>query len=259
MDKINNQERNKLAKEKYVGMIFPTNRSGDLEVVDYISSVNMSVKFLRTGFVRKARLTDILKGEVKDKTQASVLGVGYCDILGCIDYKVTKEYKHWVHMLQRCFDKDQKTKYPSYIGCDVSEDWKSLSKFKEWCSKQTGFDNTDWCLDKDILIKGNKTYSSQTCCFIPQELNKLLLKKESYRGECPVGVHFHKKSNKYTSKVSKFNKNFHLGLFETPEEAFSAYKEAKEGHIKDVANVWKEQIDPRVYEALMNYKVEITD
>ena len=29
--------------------------------------------------------------------------------------------------------------------------------------------------------------------------------------------------------------------------------------IKDMANKWKDQIDPRTYDALMNYQVEITD
>ena len=47
--------------------------------------------------------------------------------------------------------------------------------------------------------------------------------------------------------------------FKTPEEAFYVYKEAKETYIKEVANRWKDQIDPRVYEALMKYEVEITD
>ena len=36
-------------------------------------------------------------------------------------------------------------------------------------------------------------------------------------------------------------------------------KIARESYVKEVANKWKDQIDPRVYEALMNYQVEITD
>ena len=51
----------------------------------------------------------------------------------------------------------------------------------------------------------------------------------------------------------------YLGTFNTPEEAFCAYKEVKEAYIKDVADKWKDRIDPRVYDALMNYQVEITD
>ena len=42
-------------------------------------------------------------------------------------------------------------------------------------------------------------------------------------------------------------------------EAFNAYKKAKENYLKELANKWKGKIDPRAYEALMNYEVEITD
>ena len=55
------------------------------------------------------------------------------------------------------------------------------------------------------------------------------------------------------------SQNKYLGLFNTELEAFYAYKQAKETYIKEVANKWKDQIDPRVYNALMKYEVEITD
>ena len=41
------------------------------------------------------------------------------------------------------------------------------------------------------------------------------------------------------------------------EEAFDAYKTAKEAYIKEVADKWRDLIDPRVYKAMYNYKVEI--
>ena len=50
-----------------------------------------------------------------------------------------------------------------------------------------------------------------------------------------------------------------LGYFKTELEAYNAYKTAKESFVKEVAEKWKGQIDPRAYEALMNYRVEITD
>ena len=50
-----------------------------------------------------------------------------------------------------------------------------------------------------------------------------------------------------------------VGTYDTPEEAFYAYKPVKEAHIKSLAEKWKDQIDPRVYEALMNWTIEITD
>ena len=51
----------------------------------------------------------------------------------------------------------------------------------------------------------------------------------------------------------------HLGHFKTEPEAFNAYKTAKESFVKEQANKWKGKIDPRAYNALMNYQVEITD
>ena len=50
-----------------------------------------------------------------------------------------------------------------------------------------------------------------------------------------------------------------LGYFKTELEAYNAYKVAKESFIKEQANEWKDKIDNRAYEALINYTVEITD
>jgi hypothetical protein len=63
------------------------------------------------------------------------------------------------------------------------------------------------------------------------------------------------KSQRFTSRLN----SKHLGTFDTPEEAFQAYKVAKEEYIKEVADKWKDKITEKVYQALYNYKVEITD
>lgn len=59
--------------------------------------------------------------------------------------------------------------------------------------------------------------------------------------------------------MSKNGEVIHLGYFDTPEEAFYAYKPVKEAYIKALAEKWKDQIDTRAYEALMNWTIEITD
>ena len=53
----------------------------------------------------------------------------------------------------------------------------------------------------------------------------------------------------------------HLGFFDTPEEAFQAYKSAKEQYVKERATQYFQEgkITQRVYQALMEYQVEITD
>ena len=50
-----------------------------------------------------------------------------------------------------------------------------------------------------------------------------------------------------------------LGYFNTIEEAFNAYKNFKEKYIKQVANEYKDYIPIELYNALLNYQVEITD
>ena len=50
-----------------------------------------------------------------------------------------------------------------------------------------------------------------------------------------------------------------MGYFNTETEAFEAYKEAKESFVKEQANKFKSQIDPRAYNALMKYEVSVDD
>ena len=47
--------------------------------------------------------------------------------------------------------------------------------------------------------------------------------------------------------------------FSTPEQAFQAYKKAKEKTIKEIAVKYKSVIPQKLFEAMINYKVEIND
>ena len=115
-------------------------------------------------------------------------------------------------------------------------------------------------LDKDLLVKGNKVYSEDSCVFLPQEINKVLTKRDNNRGKYLIGVRWHKRDKTFVARVRK-NKGCSewLGYFNTELEAFNAYKTAKEAFVKEQANKWTSQIDPRAYEALMKYQVEIDD
>ena len=55
------------------------------------------------------------------------------------------------------------------------------------------------------------------------------------------------------------NIHHNLGTFRKEEDAFNVYKLEKEKHIKQLAEQYKDQLESRVYNALYNYKVEITD
>ena len=48
----------------------------------------------------------------------------------------------------------------------------------------------------------------------------------------------------------------HLGRFNTPEQAFNAYKPFKEALCKQLALKWQTEIDSRLFNAMMNWSVK---
>ena len=253
---------NDVSYKDCVGKVCKSKLSGDFKILKYNDTANVEIQFLNTGFKMVARLDNIRSGNVKDRYLPSVHGIG---ILGAKypvsgDGRDTKEYTLWNNMLNRCYNDTYKNKNQTYVGCKVSENFKSYEYFYEWCHKQIGFDNEGWQLDKDLLVKGNKVYSEDTCVFLPKEINSVLVKCTASRGEYLIGVCWCKKATAFKARVSKNKgKQEHLGFFNTEIEAFNAYKQAKEDYLKELANKWKSQIDERAYNALMNYEVNIDD
>jgi len=188
-----------------------------------------------------------------------VLGVGINDrsLPAKVNGKTTKEYTLWHDMLKRCYSKSFLEKRPTYIGCSVSDNFKYYHLFHAWCQTQIGFNVDSYQLDKDLLIKGNKLYSEDTCVFIPKELNALLTKRTLDRGLLPIGVT--KKGKGFVARCKMYGKYKSLGTFDTPELAFEVYKNFKEAHIKTQAELYKNEIDEIAYQAFINYKVEIED
>lgn len=164
----------------------------------------------------------------------------------------------WSNLKSRC-NKDYKLVKlnPCYEGCE--NHFTDFQDFAEWAVTQVGYaKNTE--LDKDILFKKNKIYSKSTCVFIPHKINTLLLRSDRGRGKWLIGVTKHNEESKFFLSSCKVNgKKTHIGLFKTELEAHIAYKEYKEQICKQYAEEFRDRIDHRVYEALINYKVEITD
>ncbi|MEK5765992.1 hypothetical protein [Acinetobacter schindleri] len=241
----------------HVGKRYKTKENGDLIITRYVSFREVHIIFVDTGYETITQMGNITNGIVKDRLMPSVCGVGVLgDEATKVNGKSLKEYDLWNAMLQRCYGDVRQGKQPTYIGCSVSDNFKYYPYFKKWCSVQIGFNLDGFALDKDLLSKGNKIYSEDTCVFIPQEINNLITKNEKSRGEFLIGVTYHKYARRFASNISVDGKAKHLGCFETEIEAFQAYRQAKEDQIKVVANRWKEQIDARAYEALMSYQVE---
>ena len=253
---------NDISYKDCVGKVCKSKSSGDFKILKYNDKTNVEVQFLKTGYETVVELGHIRNGNVKDPYVPSVCGVG---VLGTkysptVNGVLTKEYMLWCSMLKRCYSDTCKKKQPTYEGCEVSDNFLHYEYFYEWCHKQIGFGNEGWQLDKDLLTKGNKIYSESTCIFIPREINQLLVKSTASRGKYLIGVCWDKTKKAFKASVNKNKgKQEYLGLFNTEIEAFNVYKQAKEAFVKEQANKWKSQIDPRAYNALMNYEVNIND
>ena len=245
-----------------VGKVCKSKSSGDFKILKYNDARNVEIQFINTGFETVATLDNIRKGYVKDPYVQSVYGIGVSGTKyqPTISGRNTKEYNLWKSMLRRCYSDAYQKKQPTYEGCEVSENFKSYEYFHEWCNKQIGFGVNGFELDKDLLIKGNKLYSEDSCVFIPADVNLVLTKRTASRGKHLIGVYWSNTNKAFVARVAKNKgKQEYLGSFKTELEAFNAYKQAKEAFIKEQAEKWKDKIDERAYKALMNYTVDIND
>ena len=252
----------KLKAEQLIGKEFMTNVCGKCVVIDYKDCYNVIVRFENPHYITRCNATSLRNGQVNNPLFPSAYGVGYIGV-GKYSSKDKFAYKAWTCMLMRAYDKSFLKRYPTYKDVTVCPEWHSFQNFAEWCYSQHSFGMKDkngrgFDLEKDILVKGNKIYSPETCCLAPKEINLLLSSNRIRRGKYPIGVTCSKYNRFHASVVKDWNPEF-LGSFDTPEEAFEAYKEAKEAYIKEVAERWKGKIDDRLYQALINYEVSIND
>ena len=213
-------------------------------------------------------------GQVKNPYYPSIFDVGVIGNKYPINVKNTnnkfiklKEYNTWIGILERCYSEKYRNTHPTYDNVIVCKEWLNYENFYEWLHSQENFDkwlnNNNWNIDKDILIKGNKIYSSETCCLVPQNVNTLFTKCDKRRSSSlPIGVYKHNEKFRARCQNPFENKNKHIGLYETSEKAFYlGYKPYKENIIKQVAEeeYGKGNIIKKCYDAMMNYEVEITD
>jgi hypothetical protein len=218
--------------------------------------LDCDIQFDDGTIVYNRQYDDIKKGYIRNPMHRSVCGVGYLGIgkyLPSINRKCTKEYVAWSSMISRCHN----LRFPSYKEITVCEEWHNFQVFAEWFENNYKSHMEGWHLDKDILKKGNKIYSPETCTFVPRDINMLFVKCNKSRGKYPIGVR--ESGDKFKVECNIYGKYKYLGTFNTIEEAFQAYKIAKEAEIKRVAEIWKPQLAPPTYQVLLNYKVEITD
>lgn len=243
----------------------------EMVIIEYRNARDIDVYFPQYDWISEhSEYVEFKRGSIKCPYEKRTYGIG---CLGEGEYKTKENGKHtrvydtWHDMLKRCYDEKNRSKRTlTYIGCTVCEEWLNFQNFAEWYEENYyEAEGERMHLDKDILVKGNKIYSPNTCVFVPQNINLLFIKSNKNRGKHPIGVSYHKRINRFEAGCSIYDiylgkyKSIYLGVYKTPEKAFEAYKLFKENHIKKVADYYFEKIPNNLYNAMYKYEVEITD
>lgn len=231
-----------LNQKQYMAVRNHFNKTGD-DSEEFIIKIMNDIKYKPDNWSKRAM-------------EPVMCGIGYRGLEG-VDC-TAESYIKWHDMINRCYNAKFHERQPQYKGCTVCEEWLNYSNFKVWYD-QHKVPGMSLDLDKDILFKGNKVYSPETCCFVPHAINTLFLSKKADRGAYPIGVSYDKSKGKFRAEMSFMGEQIKLGTFDTAESAFARYKEYKEDLIKDMAEQYSEQIPDKVYNAMMGWKIKIND
>lgn len=158
-------------------------------------------------------------------------------------YRITWKcpfYRAWQNMLTRCYSAKYQEKWPTYIGCTVCNEWLVFTAFKTWMQSQ------NWngsALDKDIIKKGSKIYSAETCAFIDRSLNSFLNSNDKSQGSYLLGASWISSKNRFRSSCCNpfSGRREILGYFTSEIEAHEKWKSRKRQHAAMYASMQKDE------------------
>lgn len=242
-----------------------------MTIIEYINYGDILVQFnddCHNNYIVKSSYGEFKKGSIKSPYDKSVYKIGYIGegkYKTGFNYNITAQYSTWHSMMQRCYDTKFQENNLTYIGCTVCKEWLSYQNFAQWYDRNYyELDKQRMDIDKDILIKGNKIYSPETCVFVPHCINDLFVKNNINRGKLPIGVSYDKEKDRYKVTASCNSKQIFIGRWKTMQDdkTFIEYKKTKEKIIKQMADEYKNkypQFPKKLYNAMYTYEVEITD
>lgn len=253
--------------KQYTGCIFKMCNGSYAKIIEYIDKFHVRIIFLDdTHYSTIANLDNIKAGNVKNPYIINSIG-GYYGEGDYIINRDPKPGKAWDAMMRRAYmhiPRANKTE-DSYINTTVCEEWLCLQTFAKWYIDYRSKINPKYWnvleIDKDILQWNQeyKIYSPQTCCLVPHNLNVVLVgmhTENTRNSNLPIGV-VSTKYGRYTAYVSNFGSRYSVGTYNTPEEAFEAYKKAKKDVIIKIALEYYQDggILEDIYNKILNLEI----
>ena len=155
-------------------------------------------------------------------------------------------YSAWSGMIRRAYSPKFHETNQTYSDVTVCKEWHSFSAFRAWWLNNY---REDYQCDKDLISVGNREYSPDSCIYVPLWLNSFLNGHGACRGDLPIGVSIHKKTGRYQSHCRNpiTGKQHNLGLFNTPEAAYVAWRRYKLS-LAEQLKPEIDAIDQRIYQ-----------
>lgn len=172
-------------------------------------------------------------------------GIGYSGMKMNTEMRHSVSYYRWKNMIQRCYDKKVHKKYkPEYKDKSVCEEWLNYSNFKIWFDEHfVPSKNNQIDLDKDLLVQGNKVYSSETCVLLLHYQNTMFEGRDDCIFENEDGTYCVDKKKSST--------------YDTYEEALEVVATRRQEKIQNNAKKCKGSIPMCAYEAMLNWDVRL--
>lgn len=234
-----------------VGDIYESAVYGRAEVIELLRAPKIKIKFLATGYECVVFRGNLPRGSFRDPYARVVEGVGYMGV--GVHCSRSRAFNVWNNMIKRCYEKIKAHNNVTYEGCSVESSWHNYQNFAEWYYKQLNNGVNE--LDKDLLVRGNKVYSEDTCTLIPYQLNIALQENRVNRGHFPPGVYFKKKNKNFIAQLALGDGvQKHLASCATAEEARRIYLSAKKEQLKELAEQYKHLISEEAYHALYKWE-----
>lgn len=258
-------------KKDIIGEIYKNNKGEEFVIIQYNNANDITVMFLDEHKTKvHTQYYNIQEGVVRNPYFPNIYDSGYVGVgkhIVAVKRKATHKYETWRDMIRRCHSESFQNKNQCYKDASVCEEWYNFQNFGDWYDENYyKIDGQKMNLEKDILVKGNKRYSPETCVFVPSCINSVFTKSDKVRGEYMIGVNFHSRDKVFEAGCNDMFLNSgtkkprkHLGRFTSEVDAFLVYKEYKEDYIKRVADFYKDLIPNKLYEAMYNWVVESTD
>lgn len=266
-DKGNFETPTEFYQENKIGKQFKNSRGESATCIQYDDYYHIKIQFDDSNDIIDTSWCNFSNGQFHKQYRITDFG-GVYDVCESIKSN-KKEYDAWHSIFKRCYSNATHKNRGTYIECEICDEWKKFSVFRDWLRSQENYlkwntGGKNWHIDKDILVKHNKVYSPATCVLVPGNVNGLLGKCDAKRGLYPIGVYYDSMTELFKAQCENpyHHRQISLGWYEDPETAFyNGYKPYKERIIKKVAKEEydKHNITKQCYDALMNYVVEIDD